>query len=257
MIVIEEIMDEKIEKLKLLYQKSSKHSNYQVLPSQLQKVLLLKDLEIHSRYEKERFDYMKKKINIEGKVFCDIGCNVGYFSFAMIETGAKKGYLYEGNKVHADFVKTASEVLGLKDRLEIYDHYYTFEEDGAYDIVLLLNVLHHVGDDYGRAENVDDAKKIILSQLNIMAKITNILIFQIGFNWMGNINKSLFKDGTKEEMIQWLEDGTKGVWKIKEIGAAKLRNRKVTYEDVNSKNIKRKDELGEFLNRPLFVLERI
>ena len=88
-----------------------------------------------------------------------------------------------------------------------------------------------------------------------MAQKTNFLIFQLGFNWKGDTKQCLFEHGTKSEMIQFIKDGIKGFWEIIEIGVAEKKDGVVTYEPLNVFNVKRNDTLGEFLNRPIFILK--
>ncbi len=255
----EKHVDEKIMELIALYEQTSKHSNYQTLPPQLQNVIPEGKLHTRTRYEKERMDYITKKLDLRNAVFCDIGCNCGYFSFEALRMGAEKGVLYEGNQAHAEFVKIASEILNCEERLTVIPEYFTFgqNEAAAYDVGFLLNVLHHVGDDYGTVKSMEDAKRHILKELNSMASCIKKLVFQMGFNWMGDRNQCLFADGTKEEMIRWLEKGSEGVWSIGAIGVAVQTEDGVSYRDLNEENIARMDELGEFLNRPVFIMENI
>lgn len=241
-----------------LYNATSKHSNYQILPSILKDMLPMEELIIKSRYEEERLEYIMKNVDFHDKVFCDIGANCGYFSFELINRGAKFVKMYEGNEKHAQFVNKAIDILELSDRMCINNLYFDFEHmDEKHDIVLLLNVLHHIGDDYGAVTNIADAKQRMLDSINNMSKNTDVLILQIGFNWMGNIKKGLFEKGTKREMIEWLQKGISNCWNIKKIGIAESVEGKILYKDMNQFNIERKDELGEFLNRPIFILEAI
>ena len=130
--------------------------------------------------------------------------------------------------------------------------------DRKYDLVLLLNVLHHVGDDYGDKELLmGKAKENIIKQLNSLAKIAGTLVFQMGFNWKGNIQQCLFENGTKEEMISFIKEGTKDYWRILKIGIAELKNGTIEYCDLSKENICRWDHLGEFLNRPIFIMESL
>ena len=83
-------------------------------------------------------------------------------------------------------------------------------EKKSYDVVFLMNVLHHIGDDYGdSAITLKEAKENIIFQLNGMAEKTKYMVFQMGFNWKGNRDKGLFENGTKEEMVEFIKEGTK------------------------------------------------
>ena len=188
----------------------------------------------------------------------DIGGNCGFFTFEAIEKGAKKVHYWEGNKTHCDFVELASEVLGCAKKINIINAYYDFKDKGTigYDVVFLLNVLHHLGDDYGDSElSIDAAKEHMAIQLNSMAAKTKFIIFQLGFCWKGNRDIGLFKNGTKKELISYVTELVKGVWEVRNIGIPVMEAGKIVYVDIDDQNILRNDTLGEFLNRPLFVLE--
>lgn len=249
---------DKIAELKSLYEKGSKHSNYQVLSNRLS-LLMSDDIEVQSRYESERLNFILENLAIKGKTIIDIGGNTGYFTFELIDAGAKHVDYFEGNKAHADFVELASNVLDISNKIQVENKYLNFNNEldsSYYDITLLLNVLHHLGDDYGDEEiTLDKAKKNIIPQLNYFAAKTSFLIFQLGFNWKGNRDQSLFEHGTKKELIDFVIAGIYQHWEILKIGIAEKHNGIVSYNVVNRKNIERNDSLGEFLNRPLFILK--
>lgn len=250
-----------IEQLLDLYVTNSKHSNYQILPSRLRSVINATDLlKIKSRYEAERLRYILDNVNVEDSYVLDIGGNTGYFTFEMLENKARKVYYYEGNSAHAEFVKIASKILELEDKIEIHNCYFDFgaakELERRYDITLLLNVLHHIGDDYGDTSmTMKEAKELMIEQLNCLAGITEVLILQLGFNWKGDRTKCLFEKGTKEEMTSFVSEGTRNRWVIDKIGVAESQNGMIKYCDLNAGNCKRNDELGEFLNRPIFIMK--
>lgn len=241
------------------YNNVSKHSHYQVLPSLLTKYINQSSLSVKSRAEHERFKYIKESIDLKGKSVLDIGANTGFFSFEAIEAGAATVVMYEGNKEHANFLRTAIGLLGLDDKMEVRNVYYSFSSiDGSnvYDICFLLNVLHHLGDDYGdNSLNVEQVKAQMISQLNSMSYVCKTLVFQLGFNWKGNRDACLFKDGTKREMIEFIKSGSSEYWDIVSIGIAVKKNGTFVYHDLDENNIERIDAFGEFLNRPLFIMK--
>ncbi len=246
-----------------LYHNTSKHSNYQVLASRLQKLLGPNEFEINSRWESERLAYINQHVDVAGKVVGDIGGNTGYFTFELIDRVPKEVFYFEGNEHHAKFVSEAAEQLELSERIHVTHEYFLFEKDSPslkhrVDILLLLNVLHHVGDDYGDpAISVERGLENIASSLRNIAICCQQLVFQLGFNWKGDRNSCLFEQGTKSELIDFVRSSVAGVWHVDRIGIPVKIANQIVYQDLNSDNIVRDDSLGEFLNRPLFVLSRV
>lgn len=243
-------------RLKKLYMESSKHSNYQILPSCLKSILPYEELNIKSRWERERLNYIQNHLKFENKKVLDIGGNTGFFSFEAITAGASHVDYYEGNKSHAEFVKVALETVGMEKKITIYPEFYLFEENKRkYDITLCLNVLHHLGADFESGCSKETAKKKMLSCINELSLVTTYLVLQLGFNWYGNKDICLFENGTKQEMEQYVVNGTKGLWELLHIGIAEKQNDEILYSDLNYSNNIRNDELGEFLNRPIFIMK--
>ena len=245
-----------LEKLRNLYMQSSKNSNYQILPTRIAEILSQENLKVRSRYERERFEYIKMHVDLKGKTVLDIGGNTGFFSFEALDAGAKHVDCYEGNKVHAEFMKTASELLKCEDKITVHPQYYLFQPDKTkkYDIVFNLNVLHHFGDDFGNNISKITAKEEMVKCLNNLASHTEIMIFQMGFNWKGDPNECLFEKGSKAEIIDFISKSTTAFWDIDAIGIAEKYQSDVTYKKLNENNISRNDLLGEFLNRPIFIM---
>jgi len=242
-----------------LYERTSKHSNYQILASPIRHMIPTGELVVRSRSEQERLDYMLEHVNWEGQSFADIGGNTGFFTLELICRGAKSGHYHEGNSAHSSFVQEAVRTLDWEDRVEVHDGYFAFSgEVTELDVnnCLLLNVLHHIGDDYGDSSiTIEMARKSILDSLARMATLADRLIFQLGFNWKGDVSLPLFKNGTKQEQIDFVTAGTADSWTIERVGIAEQRADEIVYADQNSTNIERFDAMGEFLNRPLFLMK--
>lgn len=243
--------------LRELYLKTSKHSNYQMLNEELKEVVRLQESDVHSRYEEERFKYITDNIDLKGKKLLDIGGNTGYFTFESLKSGCDLIDYYEGNNAHADFVKKARELFADGDKVNVIPEYYMFDSiEKKYDVVYCLNVVHHLGDDFMKTGDVEKAKEKMLDCINKLSYITEYLVLQVGFNWCGNRFKCLFENGTKKEMEQFIENGVSDNWNIIKIAVAERKDDKIVYNDLTENNNVRDDSLGEFLNRPLFVMRR-
>lgn len=251
---------EELSNLLRLASRNEKHIGYHILPERLEKFVGAEFAETrHVFYELERLAYFKSKLEFKNKNILDIGCNIGYFLFSFLDIGANHVTGYEGKSSCAVFIKRAIELLEESGRFSLYNQYFDFTEQiSMYDVTLLLNVLHHLGDDYGDAKlSLPEAKVKILEQLNSLSGHTRYLVFQLGFNWKGNIKQCLFENGTKAEMIEFVLSGTKSNWRPVGIGVPQRIDGKVIYQELNEDNVKRDDALGEFLNRPLFILESL
>ncbi|TDP00884.1 class I SAM-dependent methyltransferase [Flavobacterium sp. 245] len=239
-----------------LYKKTSKHSNYQVLPTLLKNVLKGSIEPSISRYENERMDFLKKHLSFKNKKVLDVGGNTGFFSFEAIEAGANQVTLIEGNLAHETFVKKAAQTINKK--IITHNFYLDFKTsipEEPYDIVLLFNVIHHLGDDFGDKNiALEQAKYEMQNAINFFSDKTDVLVLQMGFCWKGDRDLLLFENGTKQEMIDFVGNATKDKWEIQTIGIGEETDGKTIFHELNHENIKRSDSLGEFRNRPIFIL---
>lgn len=251
-------MTQSEQKLVELYNKASKHSNYQLLHPRLAGLFPHGEVQAKSRHEAERLAYFSRNVDLENKVVADVGGNTGYFTFGVLDHGAMHVNYFEGNLEHALFVETAAKQLSLSDRITVNARYVDFAHEGigcSADVILLLNVLHHVGDDYGSTSfDRADALAHISASLRNLARQAQFLIFQLGFNWKGDRNLPLFEHGTKAEMIRFVRTACNRAWEVNKIGVAQREHQGIVYRDLDSKNVERDDSLGEFLNRPVFIL---
>lgn len=240
-----------------LYQQTSKHSNYQVLASALVPLLDSDAISVKSRHEQERLAYILSRVPMHGLHVADIGGNTGFFSFELLAHGARRVDYYEGNAAHHAFVQAAARRLGLAGRLQAHHRYVSFEpgELPLLDCAVLLNVLHHLGDDFGDPGTARQAAlQRMLDCLAVMARTTRVLVFQLGFNWKGDRHQPLFAGGSKQEMIHFIEQGAAADWEITAIGMAESDGGRIVFRDRSEHNIARDDSLGEFLNRPIFIM---
>ena len=244
--------------LRRLLAESSKHSGYQVLPRQLEERLGELDVPIKSRHERERLRFLQAHLSFRDAAVLDIGGNTGFFSFEALAAGAASVDLHEGNPAHARFVERAAALLGMSDRLRVAPGYFDFADPPVtrtYDVGILLNVLHHVGDDFGDASiSVDAARDAIGDSLRRMSRVVRTLAFQLGFCWKGDRTLPLFREGTKAEQLEFLRERTAEDWETIAVGVAEVDGGEVVYREPTAENMRRRDDLGEFLNRPLLVL---
>lgn len=247
--------------LRDLYMRESKHSNYQRLPRRLGELLGQQTVKTCSRYEDERLAFITANIDLGGKTALDVGANTGFFAFEALDHGARRVAIYEGNAAHAEFLRCAAEVLGVADRVCVTDAYLDFPTPTLperYDIGLLMNVLHHVGDDFGETSlDVAGARSLIGESLRSLARQCSLLVFQIGYCWKGDRLLPLFGNGTKAEQIDFVSAAVLGHWRIETIGIPVRTSRGVVYSAPDAENMQRRDDLGEFLNRPLFLLRSL
>ncbi|WP_311064849.1 class I SAM-dependent methyltransferase [Halomonas sp. DWK9] len=209
-------------------------------------------------FEKSRFEYIKRHINYKNKTLIDIGCNTGFFIFEALDNGAVKALGYEGSE--SAYLQLSNYVQKTHEKIAIRNDFFDLKKNNNeyYDIVHLLNVVHHLGNDYGEKASNNDIRKLkeeIISQVNNVSYFSKYLVFQMGFNLHGNVKYPLFEKGTKREMIDFIQNGVKQHWHIESIGVAQSDNGYVTYHELDNKNIERNDDLGEFLNRPIFILK--
>jgi len=169
--------------------------------------------------------------------------------------------VYEGNSTLAEFIGLASRVLGVSDQITIHNRYLEparFHPATRFDVTFLMNVLHHVGDDFGDpALGIDGARRLIADGIREMASKTKYMVFQLGYCWKGKREALLFANGTKQEQIDFVTSAANGCWKPLAIAIPQVTSAGLSYQPPSAENLVRNDALGEFLNRPLFVMESL
>jgi SAM-dependent methyltransferase len=211
-------------------------------------------------HDLEREDFILNSLNLKGQKILDIGANVGYFSLVSALAGASLVVAYESDSDDSRLIELQAKLLEFNDSVIVKNATYEFSQkiSEKFDVVYCLNVLHHVGRYFDTMVNTkEQALEKIISYLNFFAKNSRYCVFQIGYNWKGEEGNPLFRDGTKTEVIDFIEKNTKDFWEILAIGIAESINGSIQYKEPNNDNLKRNDSLGEFLNRPLFILKSI
>lgn len=241
--------------LKDLYLQRSKHASYQLVhPLIAPHMPDIAGLPA-GKLEVERQAYFDRSLPLLGARVLDIGANTGYFSFGALQSGASHVTCYEGNAEHAAFVTRGAEMASLSRKLTMNACYFDFLQSFAqpFDVTYCLNVLHHLGDDFGDAGlDMDAARTQMLACLNRMASLTRTLMLQLGFNWKGDIRCALFEGGEKAALIDFVAQGSADHWLIEEVTVPHPVTR--VYEPISADNLPRNNQIGEFMNRPLFKL---
>ncbi|WP_416560853.1 class I SAM-dependent methyltransferase [Limnohabitans sp. yimb22184] len=234
----------------------SKHSAYQELHPWVRH-LLGEGASPRGKSEEARLAHMQAQLPFAGRRVLDIGANTGYFSFGALEHGSANVHAVEGNREHAAFMTQAAQLLDLGEQLEVEHGYFDFSEQSLWnhDLVLCLNVLHHLGDDFGaHGQDIVSAKQAMGFDLRRLASHAEHCWFQLGFNWKGDRHKPLFEHGLKSELIDFVAQACENTWSVEQV--AIFNPQSGQYEHCTDALLQRVDELGEFLNRPLFLLKR-
>lgn len=234
---------------------------YQSFPEKIKEVLKLNSelykIDAVGHYEKERFSFIIKHVDFNNMKVLDIGANQGYFSFEAIGSGASKALIVEGRKDYTDFISKLSSIMGYD--ISVENSYLDFSKDlidNYFSIIYNLNVIHHLGGDFGDSNLAkQQALKEMGKTFKYLHNKSKYMIFSMGFNWKGDESEPLFENGTKEELIKFVQNSIEYYYTVKAIGIAERNNSTIEYRLLSEDNINRDDSLGEFLNRPLFILE--
>lgn len=235
----------------------SKHSHYQTLHP-----LVHKQFDVPDSYrprkmlEHQRVDFVKRFLSMQGKRVVDIGANTGYFSLAAADGGAARVDAIEGNAEHATFLSRCVDALKMNDRVFVSNRYVNFApyDVGHADVVLCYNVLHHLGDDFRGGVEKDDALRGMAEALRQLVLRNANVVFQMGYNWQGDPGLPLTENGTKTEIIDFVSASLDSVKADVIVGC--YDPAADAYVEANETNLGRFDALGEFANRPLFIISR-
>lgn len=232
----------------------SKHSTYQELHPWVLEILG-PSYSPSGKRETLRWEYMSALLDFHKKSVLDIGANTGYFSLASLAQGASEVQVFEGDRTHAQFIREVAVLLGVTSRLTVNNEYFDFDRNRfpRVDVTLCLNVLHHLGDDFGACgETLASVKFQIAEKLRQLAPQTHYCWLQLGFNWKGDRHQPLFENGRKAEIIDFVRSTCGSAWVIKDIALYDPTTGQ--YRPMCDALLRRFDTAGEFLNRPIFLL---
>lgn len=116
-------------------------------------------------------------------------------------------------------------------------------------------MVHHIGGDFGeKTLTIGEAKNQIKNLVQLLSSHGRRCVLQIGYNWKGDVSKPLFANGTKSELIDFVTEVCAGFWDIEQISIYNPNVHK--YEPVSNQLLQPFVGIGEFLNRPIFLLRR-
>lgn len=110
-----------------------------------QKIRLPYGIEIEGTNLDEMADTVLQR-DLSGKSVVDIGCNYGYFCHEAKKRNAKEVIGVEINKETARIARKITDIIG--DNVKIIDGIDKLNTNKIYDIILLLNVVHHLNDPF-------------------------------------------------------------------------------------------------------------
>lgn len=227
------------DRLHALYRDSSKHSVYQSVPAFMARKLGYQE-EIHSlwRSDAPRYDYIAERLDLGrcGTV-ADIGANTGFFSLNLAHARPELRIdAFEMNPRHAEFIALAAEAFDLS--VNVRSQSCDLVGIGrlpVFDVVFLLNVLHHAGFDFDADLKDDNAtfEAYAVAFLSTLRTRTRRLVFQIGSNRGGDKKRPLFSRDNDAQRLAWISRTLRSAgWKIDAVGYAQLENDVVRFRDA-------------------------
>lgn len=230
---------ELVDRLHALYRDSSKHSVYQSVPAFMARRLGYQE-EIHSlwRSDQPRYDYIAERLEVGRCItVADIGANTGFFSLNLAQARPDLQIdAFEMNPRHAEFIALAAQAFDLS--INVRSQSCDLAGIGRlpeYDVVILLNVLHHAGFDFD-AHLADDNAAFdahAVAYLTTLRTRTRRLVFQIGSNRGGDKMRPLFPRDDDAKRLGWIGRTLRAAgWKIDAVGYAQLEDDVVRFRDA-------------------------
>jgi hypothetical protein len=226
------------EELISLLQRKSKHAGYQMLPPCLEGAIgkSIKGLSGRKGHDVSRYEWFKSRCGSLSGPVLDIGANLGYFSFRIIQDFKVKVVAYEPYGPHSRILSLIRDIcdidpddivienrgVGLKD----------IENLPEVETVILLNVLQHAGEDFDH-NLVTSHEKWRDYAVEYLVKLKNkasLMFFQMGYTWKGHEGKLCRDNDIIDFTARLLNESG---WEIKHCGLPKKMGEPLDYEDYN------------------------
>ena len=174
--------------------------------------------EIHSlwRSDAPRLDFITAHLDPSpGARLADIGANTGYFTLNLAERYPDcRAVAYEMNPRHAEFIRLTATAFALNNA-EVQTQSCNLVGLDAlpdYDVVLLLNVLHHAGFDFDPqvADHNAAFAAHAVAYLSKLRRRARRLVFQIGSNRGGDKARPVHPRDDDAARLAWNADPTFG-----------------------------------------------
>lgn len=211
--------------------------------------------------DKQRADFMFRQHDVSGQRVLDIGANQGFLTIEAALRGAERVDAFESNDVDSAFLSQAASHLTGLEKVTAHPVNYDFDRsnDDRWNCVICLNVLHHIGRYFdSHIQDLGEAKALMGQHLKRLLSPGACVWLQLGYNWQGNTQRPIFPNGTKQEMTDFVAELIEPYANLAVIGI--YNHQTQSYEVVSNEDRghglwRRVEGLGEFGNRPLYLIQ--
>lgn len=201
-----------------------KHRNYQQLPDFISSDFgISAPIDEQWRGDTSRLHYLRSRLDFHGARVLDIGANTGFFSLSLAHDEQAIVTAVEPDADNLRFIQWIGEHYGLSNLATsgIPATLETLDALPDSDIILLLNVLHHAGDDFDGhlVKRTEELKDYLAAYLSKISRKCTTLIFQMGYNWCGNKATPIMPVRRPFVMVDYLREVfDQSGWKIAHVG---------------------------------------
>jgi len=147
------------------------------------------------------WDRLKHLVNFQDKSVLDLGCFHGYFSFKAEEAGARSVVGIDASEETIEVVKQLAVLRKSRAHFRL-GNINDFEAHCVYDVVLVLNVLHHIKNvDHALVNMFRSGKLIVFETPTSQKSIISAYAKQFGFVPAGRANSH--REGREISLFSW------------------------------------------------------